>query len=366
MEEASEPAGDQPPRELELAAAEPPSSDSAPSAPPPAEALPTLAAETAVAGMASSPGQALEAALRRLRKYLPPQNEPNPLPSPSVSALSATERALGVGNRRGMEQFGTFSILALKGLRLDLLVRYKLWAHQPDDLDAQVQALYERLLAAKASSHLWKDGILRLDWKASGLAEHDAELDAWYRTADYQVLYEHRYVDSDGAESLIARIPIDIDDQYGEATLVTDRLVRWDRHTARPLETRGAVHRTIPIGVVSVLAYLPEGWDGGEVTVSASVDGVVHEERFASVRIFVNAFELEMERVEEGDERPKRVMLGGNPYVAGRLRSPFPGLPDPIVLRGGEDVFMIGYGDDRLRNGAGDDVDAVVYLRILR
>jgi hypothetical protein len=304
--------------------------------------------------------------LRALRKYLPTENGSDSLPDPAVSVLSATERALALGNRRGMEQFGPFSILALKGLRLDLVARYELWATQPAGVEAEVQALYERLLAAKATSELWKDGVLRLDWKASGPTEHDTDLDAWRKTADYQVLYEHRYEDSDGAESIIARIPIDIDSQYGESTVVTDEMVRWDGQAAPSLEMRGAAGRMFRIDVLSLLAFLPQEWDGNEVTVSAPVDGVVHEHTFASVRAFVDAFDLEMERAEEGEERAKTVILGGKPYVAGRLRSPFPGFPGPIVLRGGEDVFMIEYADDRLRNGDGEEIDAVVYLRILR
>jgi len=88
-----------------------------------------------------------------------------------------------------------------------------------------MQELQDRLLADK--DHLWALGILRLTNEQNPLAEHAPSLDAWRKTTDYRVLFEYQYRETE-AESLIARILIDINSQYNESTVVTDEMVRWD------------------------------------------------------------------------------------------------------------------------------------------
>lgn len=85
------------------------------------------------------------------------------------------------------------------------------------------------------------------------------------------MLYEYSYIDSDGASSLIARIPIDIDSQFGESTVVTDEMARWDNLSAPAFEVRGPIE----IGGVWMLAFIPAVAPTGSVTVTRTFDGAV-------------------------------------------------------------------------------------------
>lgn len=288
---------------------------------------------------------------------------PSDLPQPSVSVTSVTERALAVGNRRGTERRGSFAVVELKGGRLDAMIRFQFLGDPPDVVDAALVELHRRLLAAK--NFLWKKGILRFAAEETSMLEYIPSLYPWRRTGrkttDYRILYEFHYYDTDGAESLIARIPIDIDD---ESTIVTDEMTRWDNQVVLKLEVHGGTHKAFNIGALDILAFLPDGWDGNEVMMFVSVDNAVRERNFTSVREFIETFELEEEH-EEGDVvRFKTVELGGNPYRAGRLAFPNEYFPDPIILKGGNDVFRISYADERFLDENGSDIDSVVYIKV--
>lgn len=305
---------------------------------------------------ASNSDRALEDMLAVLSPFLP---EPSPpLPAPSVTVVSMTERALAVGNRRGTERRGSFAVVELRGGRLEAVVRFQLWGSDPVALDAEAEALHGRLLAAR--DELWAAGILRMVAEETSPAEHISSLNAWRKTTDYGLLYEFHYSDTDGAESLITRIPIEVDSEYAESTVVTDEMVRWDNQAAPTLEMRGGVRRVFRVGALSILAFLPEGWDGNAVTLSASVGGVAHERTFASVRGFRDAFDL-----EQVGGQLRTVELGGNPYLAGRMVFPNADFPDPIVLKGGEDIFRISYADERFLSENTSEIDSVVYLQVL-
>ena len=195
---------------------------------------------------------------------------PSPVPSvpaPNVSAVSVVERAVGLGNRVGNEMRGSFMVAAVKGSRLDAVVRFQVWASQPDGVNAVIQNLHEQLLAAKQT--LRGLGFLRLDAAETSLAEFNAVLNGWHKTCDYKVLYEFHFQDSDGAESLIARIPIAVNSEYNESTVVTDRMVRWDNQSAPTLRLRGRINLTR----LSALAYLPDPLPSGSVTLTRTFDG---------------------------------------------------------------------------------------------
>jgi len=289
---------------------------------------------------------------------------PSDLPLPSVSVTSVTERALAVGNRRGTERRGSFAVVDLKGGRLDAMIRFQFLGDPPDVVDAAVGELHRRLLAAK--NFLWKKGILRFAAEETSMLEYIPSLYPWRRigrkTADYRVLYEFHYYDTDGAESLIARIPIDID---GESTIVTDEMTRWDNQAAPKLEVHGGTHKAFNIGALDILAFLPDGWDGNEVTMFVSVGDAIRESTFSSVREFLEAFELEVEH-EEGDEmRFKTVELGGNLYLSGRLVFPNEYFPDPIIIKGVNDVFRISYADERFLGENGNEIEFIVYMKVI-
>lgn len=216
--------------------------------------------------------QVVAAMLDILDNYLPPTAAP--LPEPSVSVTSVNERAVGLGNRRGTETRGTFPIVALKGIRLEAVVRYQLWAATPAEAETAMADLNARLMADRDA--LWIAGILRLALEASSPADFVSTVNAWRKTSDHRVLYEFHYQDSDGAESLIARIPIDSDLEQPdsperETTVVTDEMVRWDNEGTPALVLRGSFN----IGSLSVLAFVPGIAPAGTVTVKRTFEGAV-------------------------------------------------------------------------------------------
>ena len=205
-----------------------------------------------------------------LEGYLPPAAPP--LPVPSVSVLSAAERPLALGNLRGIERRGSFGIVSLKGGRLEAVVSFQLWSGAPGNLDTAINQLHGRLMAAK--DDLWVKGFLRISADKTSVAEHIESLDNWRKATDYKILYEFRYQDTDGAESLIARIPIHSDPEIHdspdrETTTVTDEMVRWDNETAPALSVRGRLN----VKNVSALSFIPGANPSGTVTLTRTYDG---------------------------------------------------------------------------------------------
>ncbi|MEZ4662062.1 MAG: hypothetical protein R2911_31310 [Caldilineaceae bacterium] len=221
----------------------------------PASAAP-LRAEAIAAGAPpesnGAPAQTvvLTAMLAALNGFLLPA--PTPLPQPSVSVVQLTERTVGLGNFRGNSSVNDITSAALKGGRLEGTVRFQLWASTPQALDAVVNELHGRLLTAKAA--LWNQGFLRLNATGASEAAPVTALSDWRKSLDFDVLYEYRYRDADGAQSLIARIPIHSDPEefnslLRETNVVTNGLARWDNLTAPPLMLTGR-------GALSQLAAL--------------------------------------------------------------------------------------------------------------
>ncbi|MGR9046379.1 MAG: hypothetical protein ACU83N_13885 [Gammaproteobacteria bacterium] len=315
---------------------------------------------------------AIAALLDSLDDYLPPPT--SSLPAPGVFAATVTERSAGLGNRRGTESRGVFPLIALKGIRLDAVIRFQLWAANPDDAETAMNDLNARLMADR--DVLWTSGILKLALESSLPADPIESLSAWRKTADYRLLYEFRYQDSDGAESLIARIPIvgDLevkDSPDRETTVVTYGMMRWDNEDAPALVVRGPLQ----IGNVAALAFVPGMSPAGTVTLTRTFDGaaglpVTHpdvatflaavagdtaSERharvvFPTVDDFLNALSAIGDEVPLGDWDTNG--LPDN-YQARRLP-----LAPAIALTNASDRFEIAY-----QNAAFDQV-AVVYLRV--
>jgi len=254
------------------------------------EEAPAAAADEPAAGesldmaaVAASPHEALTNMRNRLEDYLPP-GSPS-LPDPDVSVTSVSELPLAIGNFRGMDRRGTFAVAALKGGRLEAAVRFQLWGSSPGDVNGAMDDLHAALLAAK--DELWLEGFLRMSAGESSPTEHVPSVDAWRKSADYNILYEFHSVDSDGAESLIARIPIDVDTDTGsEFTLVTDEMTRWDNEVARTLVVRGR----FTVGVLSSLAFVPGPPPGGPVSLTRTHDGAAGPPTsFATLADFLTA-----------------------------------------------------------------------------
>lgn len=266
--------------------------------------------------------QVVTAMLGRLDDYLPPPAPP--LPEPSVSVVSMNERAVGLGNRRGTETRGSFAVVALKGVRLDALIRYQLWAAGPAQAETVMTNLNSQLLADRDT--LWADGFLRLMLEVTPPADYvPAPVDAWRKQANYRVLYEYHYQDTDGAESLIARIPIHSDPEVHdslqrETTVVTDEMVRWDDQTAPPLVVRGR----FDIGGLSALAFIPGTAPSGAVTLTRTFDGAVGSPTvYLTLATFLAAV--------AGPDAPER--HGQVPFASlGDFLAAFNAAGDPVTL----------------------------------
>lgn len=281
----------------------------------------------------------------------PPPPQPPP-PQPSLSLVSVTERAVGIGNLRGTGMVGPFNVRSLKGVQLDAIVRFQYWAETPEESDALVTGLQGRLRSA--GNELRAAGFLRVEAAGITVAESVAAVnDFWRKSADYRVLYEFQYEDNDDALGLIAKIPVDVVGFFAKPLEITDDMVRWDNEAAPALAVGGSGTRPRRFSALTAVAFLPDTpaiWDGLGVTVRVSVGGVEHEQNFASVRSFLDAF----------DELEGTIVLNGNSYFAGRLPLEALGFPVtlPFTLKG-EDFLTVSYSDEKF------DSDAIFYLRVL-
>jgi hypothetical protein len=319
--------------------------------------------------------QVITAMLGRLDDYLPLPAPP--LPDPSVSVVSMNERAVGLGDRRGTETRGSFAVVALKGIRLDALVRYQLWAAGPAQAETAMTNLNSQLMADRDA--LWGAGFLRLMLEVTPPADYvPAPVDVWRKQADYRILYEFHYQDTDSAESLIARIPIHSDPEVRdslqrETTVVTDEMSRWDNEAAPVLVIRGR----FDVGGLSALVFIPGLAPSGAVTLMRTFDGAVgpptayltlndflaavagpnppdrHAQvTFTSLSVFLAAFSAAGDPVTLGDWDLDSVP---DSYQARELA-----IGQAVQLLGAADRLEVTY-----QAGAFDQV-AVVYLRPTR
>lgn len=304
-----------------------------------------------------------------LQAFLPPSE--SGLPEANVALASVTERPLAIGNYRGLEKVGAFSVAALKGGRLEAVVTFQLWANSPGDVDLAVDELHGRLLDGKDGLRL--AGFLSFEAPGQGLAEHLPGLDIWRKTADYKVLYEYHYRDDDGASSLIVRIPITMATDEGvEFTVVTDEMIRWDNEAAATLAVRGRLSAGRLAGLVFVAGAEPtgavtlrrtfEGASGAptpfgdlEQFLSALSDPAApsrHAEvTFPSLTDFLAIFETSGDPVQLGDWDENLARDEYQPYLLT--------FTSPILLPGPADRLELAYV-----GGAFDQI-AVAYFQLL-
>lgn len=192
---------------------------------------------------------AVKAMLGALTTYLPASG--GALPDPTISVTSLTERSVGLGNFRGTDVRGAYPAVDLKGIRVDAVTRFQLWAQQPGQADLLLNTLTVQL--AGDGEALWKKGFLKVALESAPPPEPIPSLSAWRKHADYRMLYEYTYSDTGGADSLIAKIPIAIDSDFNETTTVTDELVRWDDVEASALVVRGPM----TVAELSLLLFAP-------------------------------------------------------------------------------------------------------------
>lgn len=279
------------------------------------------------------------------------------LPDPTVQVVASTQREVGLGRWRGTETAANFAVIALKGVQLDAIVRYQLWASDPNGVSSAVSGLQRAVLGARET--LRGSGVLDLSAHEMGVPTFESGVSGWYVTANFRVLFEYRYQDDDGADSVIARIPIDVDPERSgspdrEHLEVTDAMVRWDAIDAPDLLLRTGGDM-LQVGHLSVLALLPPlpadptdptAWHGAPVVLAVQQGGARRRQVFATVRAFADAFSSDAQ-----------VQLGTDIYVSGTLGFPMTGLPGPIALTRAGDFLQVTYTAAAFDNGA------VLYLR---
>ncbi len=188
-----------------------------------------------------------------------------PLPPNNVTLERIKEKLVGLGNHRGSESSEPLGDRALRGGRLDAGVRFQVWASTVQGVDAAMLDLQTAILDDVAE--LRQEGFLRLAATGTTLGERVDAVPGWRKTSTFDVLYEYQYVDTDDAQSLIARIPVTahLNDvgEGPELETITDDMARWDDELAPALAVRGpaAVNR------LAALAFVPVPL-GGTVTLS--------------------------------------------------------------------------------------------------
>jgi len=209
---------------------------------------------------------------------------PPPLPPSNVLLTSVVERTVGLGSRVGLDLRGPFSVAELKGLRVESVVRFELWAHTPADVAQAAENLITRLLGDQET--LRGRGFLRLALKTVNPSENIFAEDAWRQLIEFDMLFEFPYVDTSEAESLIAQIPIHVNSEHNEDTTVVDQMARWDNETAPTLSARGPRQ----IGALTALAFIPAAAPVGSVTITRTFDGASGAPTsFATLAAFVTA-----------------------------------------------------------------------------
>lgn len=266
--------------------------------------------------------------LHLLEHYLPPTNPF--LPPPGVFTVEAWERPVGIGNRVGSQRLGAFGALERKGLRLEARVRFELWDDRPHKVEQAMAELHTRLMTD--GDALWAQGFLHLSLEEAALVEYLRSLDAWRKAADYRLLFEHRYEDADGAQSLIARIPIESDleirkSPQRETSQVTDEMARWDNEEAAPLAIRGP----ISIGGLSALHFVPGPSPTGTVLLKRTFEGAAGP---ATTYATLDSFLAALAGAGGGERHGQVVFSSLNDFLGA-----FSAAGDPVAL-GDWDVNM--------------------------
>ena len=319
-------------------------------------------------------GDALAGMLAVLDDFVPPPAAP--LPDAAMSVASLSERSVGLGGLRGLEFRDQFEIGELKAIRFDALVRYDLWGDSPGSATQAAAGVSAALLGAR--SELASQGVLTLRLESVEQPDFATALNAWRSAALYRVLYEFPYQDAGGSESLIARIPIELEPEAAgvappEETVVTDELARWDDDAAPPLVVRGP----FGVGALDVLSWFAAQPPTASVSITRTFDGAPGAPPvFASLDAFLDAIAGPEPAVRHGTvafpalpDLLGAVGAAGPPTALGdwdedgvvdlyipRTRAVLP----PVLLSEPGDRLEITY------DGGALDRPAVVYLRATR
>ena len=291
------------------------------------------------------------------------------LPAPTVTIVTHRERLAGLGRHLGQEDLAGFGVIARKAVRLEAIVRFQLWAASPADVDAAIGALNARVLAQLEALRV--KGLLRLTMKDARPSQQITNV-GWRRAADYRVLYEFAFVDTDEAESLLAGFP---STSTATSTNRPSSPTRWRAGIRSRRRCCWCAGRR-GVGSIAALSFLPTAptgtvvlrrtFDGAQgppapqptlAAFLAAVQGAAPAERhaavtFASVAAFLAAFDAGAGVVALGDWDQDGVL---DQYAPRTLA-----IDPPIDLPGVADRLELAFEHPAL------DVVAVMYLRMAR
>ena len=208
----------------------------------------------------SSP--AVVAMIAHLREFLPPMGASFP---PTVSLVSAQEKQVGLGQWRQLDVSSHFPV-SKKGVQVAATTRFQLWDASPDAVEAAVAGLTHAVLDGR--EQLRTDGFLELKLKNVSIVDKP-DTATWRQTADFDVVYEFHFTDSDMAGGLIARIPAELRTGYG-AMLISGDLAVWHFQSAQALVSNGG--RGAVTGLSS-LESLPGAAPADPVTIRRTFEG---------------------------------------------------------------------------------------------
>ena len=306
---------------------------------------------------------AVAAMLQRLQAFLPLTGPP----PPSVTIVSLGEESAGLGGWRGLGFQDNFPI-ALKGVRIRSTVRFQLWNTQPELAQADAAGLIDQLLSQKDA--LASEGFLDMRLKDTSFVEHAPVVPAWRQAADFEILYEFHYQDTDGSGGLIARIPAEFRDGFGTDLMSGDVAV-WNEEGAETLRLNGSTS----VEGLATLSLLPGAVPPGTVTITRTFQGAFGapvafgtladflnatsgpspDERHASVEFasltgFLNEVGAEGDAIEFLDEAD----------VPRDFRPRKRAFTPPIVLKSKVDRLEVAFGGSALA------ASQILYLRGLR
>lgn len=304
--------------------------------------------------------------LDSLIKYLPAPVQA--LPLPTVSVVKLEEKAVGLGGIRSSDVTGVPGSTMRRGIRLNALTRFQVWAPAANDVDQAIRDLNMLVLGDRAN--LWAEGFLRLVLEDTPLSMPVGPPDGpWRAHADFRVLYEFDFEDTAGAGSIIAQVPVAINGSVGETMTLTDDMARWDNVSAPKLVERGQKD----VAALSMLAFIPQAPPNGKVTMRRTFDGATGNPAsyatlaefltaisgpnprrnatvtFASFNNFMAAFQDTGDSIAVGD--------WDGDGVADQYRSLVLSLNPAITLAGVKDRFEVTYGATKFNQVA------VAYLR---
>lgn len=230
---------------------------------------------------------------------LDPSSPVGSLPAADVLLLGVEEKVVGLGSLRGQESRQGFGPISLRGGRLLATVQCDVLADSPTAAAAQSLVVNANLLAARGrllpppapDSALLSAVFLKVKASGSTAPEEVSSPAGWRRSTVYEVLYEYHYADADGAEGLIARIPVHADLEAAESpdretSTVVDALARWDQNAAPALERRGPA----TISRLNALVFVPGAEPAGSVELLRTVAGAASPPaEFAALAEFLDA-----------------------------------------------------------------------------